>query len=132
MQAMGTKPVSEYITADGLFAIDIALWARGATRIAVEVDGPSHFAVNDLRHVTGQTRVRHHALSRLGWVVVSVPLATWLQMPDRAAKESWLRRQLFHATRAGGAAASAQRRTGSTRRAARAVSAGAPLHAVYV
>ena len=124
---MGTKPVNEYVTADGLFAIDIALWARGETRIAVEVDGPSHFAVNDLRHVTGQTQARHQALTRLGWVVISVPLAIWMQMPDRAAKEDWLRRQLLQATRSGAAAASAGRRSAPPppQRAQRAAPTGA-------
>lgn len=115
MQAMGTKPVSEYITADGLFAIDIALWARGATRIAVEVDGPSHFAVNDLEHVTGQTLARRHALERLGWVVVSVPLPLWVQLRGHAEKEEWLREQLLLATRSGTAAVSAAQRAGHGR-----------------
>lgn len=121
MQALGTKPVSEYVTADGLFAIDIALWARGSTRIAVEVDGPSHFAVNDMRHVTGQTVARRNALARLGWMVISVPLAVWLQLPARAAKEDWLRRQLLQATRSGAAATSA----GNLESAQRRVSTGA-------
>ena len=104
---MGTKPVNEYVTADGLFAIDIALWARGATRIAVEVDGPSHFAVNDMHHITGKTKARRKALSRLGWVVLSVPVAVWLQLKDRTSKERWLRDQLLQATRSGAASLSA-------------------------
>ena len=42
-----------------------------AKRVAVEVDGPFHFASN-CNHLTGSTALKHRLLKALGWEVVSV------------------------------------------------------------
>jgi hypothetical protein len=60
--------------------------------------------------VEGQTMARRRVLQRLGWIVVSVPMAVWFKLPDRSAKEGWLWQQLLRATRAGAIAASDLRR----------------------
>jgi hypothetical protein len=45
LQDMGAAPQSEHLTEDGLFSIDVALLARdGLCKVAVEVDGPTHFS----------------------------------------------------------------------------------------
>ena len=42
-----------------------------ARKIAVEMDGPIHFAVN-CRHLTGNTLLKRRQLTALGWEVISV------------------------------------------------------------
>ena len=42
-----------------------------ARRIAVEMDGPMHFAVNS-RHLTGSTVLKRRQLTAMGWEVISV------------------------------------------------------------
>ncbi len=45
-----------------------------ARRIAIEADGPRHFAVN-CRHPLGHTVLKHRQLKALGWEVISVSVA---------------------------------------------------------
>ena len=70
---LGIAHELEYITADGLFSIDLAIVDR---RIAVEFDGPSHFTVNSLEPL-GRTHLRHRLISAIGWLVVSIPFFEW-------------------------------------------------------
>lgn len=99
LQDMGTKPVQEYLTPDGIYSIDIALFVRGGTRVAIEVDGPSHFATNDQEHVLGDTVARRRVLVACGWVVISVPFYVWQRMPSTTARAAWLQRMLVGAVR---------------------------------
>ena len=69
LRRLGISHELEYITADGLFSIDLAIVDR---RIAVEFDGPSHFHTDTLEP-RGHTRLRNRLLSAMGWHVVSVP-----------------------------------------------------------
>jgi very-short-patch-repair endonuclease len=81
LRRLGISHELEYTTADGLFSIDLAVVDR---RIAIEVDGPSHFTVNTLEPL-GHTRLRDRLLSAMGWQVVSVPFFEWdkLQRPEQ-------------------------------------------------
>ena len=81
LRRLGISHELEYTTADGLFSIDLAIVDR---RIAIEVDGPSHFTVNTLEPL-GHTRLRDRLLSAMGWQVVSVPFFEWdkLQRPEQ-------------------------------------------------
>ncbi len=45
-------------------------------KIAIEVDGPFHFAVNT-NSPLGQTMIRRRLLRACGWIVISVPCHTW-------------------------------------------------------
>lgn len=45
-------------------------------KIAIEVDGPFHFAVNT-NSPLGQTMIRRRLLRACGWTVISVPCHTW-------------------------------------------------------
>lgn len=57
------------------WSVDVAAHhARSGARIALEVDGPWHFARNQPTLALGHTRVRDACLERLGWRVVSLNL----------------------------------------------------------
>jgi hypothetical protein len=63
---LGIAHELEYVTADGLFSIDLAIVDR---RIALEFDGPFHFTTNTLEPF-GHTRLPATALQRrrsAGW-----------------------------------------------------------------
>lgn len=80
LTACGIKHVNEYLAEWGLFSVDIAIIEElpGGERkkIAVEVDGPQHFAVNTNQPL-GHTVLRRRLLKALGWDVVSVPHFEW-------------------------------------------------------
>jgi hypothetical protein len=62
LRRLGIPHELEWITADGLSAIDLAIVDR---RIALEFDGPSHFTRNSLEPL-GHTRLR----DRLLWAII--------------------------------------------------------------
>jgi hypothetical protein len=68
---------SEHLTDDGLFRIDIALQLPGVQKLAVEVDGPTHFLSSAPTVPNGATRLRKRLLEARGWRVVSVPVTEW-------------------------------------------------------
>jgi hypothetical protein len=70
---------SEHLTDDGLFSIDIALQLPGTKKLAVEVDGPSHYLSNAPTVPNGATRLRTRLLEARGWRVVSVPVTEWVR-----------------------------------------------------
>ena len=59
--------------------------------IAIEVDGPSHFARNDSALALGQTRLKHRQLRHLGMAVVSVSVAEWEYLESAEEKVEYLR-----------------------------------------
>ena len=73
--------------------------------IAVEVDGPSHFARNDAAQALGQTRLKHRQLRHLGYSVLSVPVADWEYLETSEEKVDYLRLGMEHAARIAGDAA---------------------------
>ena len=81
LHRLGIRHELEYVTADGLFSIDLAIADR---RIALEFDGPSHFTRNTLEPL-GHTRLRDRLLSAMGWHVVSIPFFEWdrLHRPEQ-------------------------------------------------
>lgn len=84
---MGVPHEIEYITEDGLFSLDIALKGK---KLAIEVDGPSHFARNiQNRRMsgkrpdgTGTYNIRYHYLDTNGWTTVFIPWYDWKQVCD--------------------------------------------------
>lgn len=62
-----------------------------ALPVAVEVDGPSHFARNDPSVALGQTRLKHRQLRALGFAVLSVPVADWEYLETSEEKVEYLR-----------------------------------------
>ena len=59
------------------YSLDLAL---PSSRVAVEVDGPSHFLLPDGRGVrkpNGPTLLKRRLLTAAGWRVISVPFYEW-------------------------------------------------------
>ena len=71
--------------------IDVAIEGSGA-RVAVEVDGPSHF-LQDGRQ-DGSTLLRNRMLAAHGWRVVVVDYRVWNALQTEAQREEFLRRLL--------------------------------------
>lgn len=90
---MGEKHEEEATCAG--YRVDLLIPAHpGSARardVAVEVDGPSHFARNDLSVALGQTRLKHRQLRALGFDVLSVPIADWEYLETSEEKVEYLR-----------------------------------------
>ena len=59
------------------YSLDLAL---PSSRVAVEVDGPSHFLLPDgrgVRRPNGPTLLKRRLLAAAGWRVISVPFYEW-------------------------------------------------------
>ena len=76
---------------------DDAHRAAASGGVAVEVDGPSHFARNDASVALGQTRLKHRQLRGLGFAVLSVAVADWEFMESSEEKVEYLREGMAHA-----------------------------------
>ena len=87
--ALGVVHESEY--AIDCLVVDIALPAE---RVAVEVQGPTHYFVNDKRREVGHTRFKHRLLRGLGWRVVSVPYLEWNGLRSKLAHAQYLKQLL--------------------------------------
>jgi len=79
----------EQVTDDseGLFSIDIFFQEPGGSgrKMAVEVDGPTHFMTNMPGRATGDTLLRDRLLASLGYEVVVVPGVEWAAARPRTA-----------------------------------------------
>lgn len=87
--------------------LDAELKEVAASGVAVEVDGPMHFARNDTARALGQTRLKHRQLRHLGYAVLSVPVAEWEYMESADEKVEFLREEMDRAVRLAADAASA-------------------------
>jgi hypothetical protein len=83
------QPESEGVTADGLFSVDIAATTATGVKVAIEVDGPSHF-IQPLRTVGGPTLCRNRTLAARGYVVVSIPYWEWETLRGVEPKQQYL------------------------------------------
>jgi hypothetical protein len=90
LRRLGVSHELECITADGLFSIDLAVVDR---RIAIEFDGPSHFARNT-KEPLGHTRLRDRLLSAMGWQVVSIPFFDWDRLQQPAKMDAYVKQRL--------------------------------------
>ena len=77
----------EFLTADGFFSIDIALTRADGTKVAIEVDGPTHFMSNNHTRINGSTALRNRLLEARGWRVVSVSVEAWSRVPQGGEKQ---------------------------------------------
>ena len=82
----------------GGYSVDMILRGLGGERrVAVEVDGPSHFVAVAGKmgeggwRVNGSTRLKRRLLAGLGWEVLSVPFFEWNVLRSKAAKEAYAR-----------------------------------------
>ena len=74
------EAVSEQLTEDGLFSMDIGLQLPGGLKLALEVDGPQHFMANCRDEASGETRLRRLLVEARGWKVVSLPVQQWREV----------------------------------------------------
>ena len=101
LATLGIPHQLEGRTADGLLSIDIAIHCDALldagtgqpVDVAIEVDGPSHFAVNS-NHALGRTRARNALLRCRGWRVVQVPFFEWNTVKHGQPQLAYLRRRL--------------------------------------
>ena len=90
LRRLGISHELEYITADGLFSIDLAIVDQ---RIALEFDGPSHFTTNTLEPL-GHTRLRDRLLSAMGWCVVSIPFFEWDRLHQTEQRDAYVKHRV--------------------------------------
>jgi hypothetical protein len=90
LRRLGIPHELEYITADGLFSIDVAIVDR---RIALEFDGPSHF-IADTREPLGHTRLRNRLLSAMGWQVESIHFFEWERLQETDQRDAHVQRRV--------------------------------------
>ncbi|CAG9465764.1 unnamed protein product [Pedinophyceae sp. YPF-701] len=88
LQDLGVACELEY--ADAEYTMDIAIPAK---RVAIEVDGPSHFCTNT-RTPTGPTLMKRRLLRALGWSLVPVTIYEWQRLRSDKAKRRWLQDRL--------------------------------------
>ena len=75
----------EYRCETSGYSIDVLVTLKDGERIAVEVDGPSHF-IGHSQQPTGATLLKHHQLRHLGWRLETVPYWEW----GRSQELHWL------------------------------------------
>eukprot|EP00890_Picochlorum_soloecismus_P006449 jgi/Picsp_1/6805/NSC_04144-R1_protein len=78
--------ILEYWDPELQYPVDMAL---PQYRIAVEADGPSHFAHNS-RHTLGATSLKQRLLEALGWTVITVPFYEWNNHHSEESKYLYL------------------------------------------
>ena len=74
------------------YSLDLAL---PSSRIAVEVDGPSHFLLPDgrgVRRPNGPTLLKRRLLAAAGWRVISVPFYEWDGFATAKERQTYLER----------------------------------------
>ena len=89
----------EQLTEDGLFSMDIALQLPSGARVAVEVDGPTHYVTSSSGAVqlNGATQLRNRLLEARGWKVLSVPAKVWDRVNEggKAAQLAYLQKLII-------------------------------------
>ena len=75
------------------YSLDLALHSK---RVAVEVDGPSHFllAEHGRQVPNGPTLLKRRQLEAVGWRVLSVPYYEWDAQVGREQQRAYLERAL--------------------------------------
>ena len=77
------------------YSLDLACCA---SRLAIEVDGPSHYQFRiggSDRVPNGTTLLKRRLLAAAGWRVVSVPFYEWDALEGRTERGAYLQRQLY-------------------------------------
>lgn len=99
-------PVMEQLTDDGDASIDIGAVTASGARLAIEVDGPSHFLQPGNR-LDGPTQARNRMLGALGYTVVSLPHFEWEPLQTKKQKQQYLLGKIRAAEQAAAAAGAA-------------------------
>ena len=72
---------------------DPAHCAHVARRVAVEADGPEHFAAN-CNHPLGRTVLKHRQLKAMGWDVISIPYYEWAGLKTGDCHTQYLKEKI--------------------------------------
>merc|ERR1712003_299870 len=91
LQSMGVAHTVEHPLLDGLVSVDIYI---EASNTIVEVDGPSHYATDDLSRPLGHTVFRNRLHQVSGFNVVVVPYWKWRKLTDQSSRAAYLARKL--------------------------------------
>jgi len=84
----------EYLEPRTGYSLDLAL---PSTRVAIEVDGPSHFLLPDgrgARKPNGPTLLKRRLLAAAGWRVISVPFYEWNGFATAKERQTYLQGML--------------------------------------
>ena len=92
LNEMGVPHQIEFVTNDGLFSLDIVLKGR---QVAIEVDGPSHFARNKPQRRLGSDYLRRRYLESRGWTVVNVLWYEWAEQSKLNRRTGYLANLLY-------------------------------------
>ena len=90
LERLGYPIEMEHVTGDGTISIDVAIVP---TRIAVEVNGPSHYARHSHTPL-GHTKLREQLLAAMGWSAISIPFFEWECLRDTEQQAAYLQRRI--------------------------------------
>ena len=76
IRSRGVQVKEEHRCKASGYTIDALMTLEDGKRVAVEVDGPSHF-VGRSRQPTGATQLKHRQLRHFGWRLESVHYLEW-------------------------------------------------------
>lgn len=99
-ESMGMPVVEEYVDPRSGYSLDLVVYpseedrTMGLHGVAVEVDGPSHYAVGT-RTRLGRTVMKHRHLAQLGFDFRVLPYWEWDDLSKKADKEVYLRKLIF-------------------------------------
>ena len=101
VRRLGLEYEEEAIDEESGYSIDILVSHSGehgdhvgAGKIALEVDGPSHYLLPGRRTANGNTVLKTRVLSMPGYKSVSVPFWDWDGLEGQVAKDAYLRKVL--------------------------------------
>jgi len=101
LESLGLEPREEVRTPQG-YSIDAVVSVDGdRVKVAVEVDGPSHF-VGSSRVPSGSTALKRRQLRAAGVRLLAVPYWEWDALRNEAERREYLRRGLDEAGSSGG------------------------------
>jgi hypothetical protein len=100
VEASPFERVNAELEGSKFLAIDIAIRREGRQKLAVEVQGPSHYnssggESNDsgaMNKKNGPTEMKGRLLQRLGWKVVDVPWLDWIKVCKEGRQVEYLER----------------------------------------
>jgi hypothetical protein len=109
LKALKANLTVEAIDPQSRYSMDCLIHSWGAfkdLRVAVEVDGPSHFVSlgpgsGKKQAPNGATIMKRRHLALLGYTVVSVPYWEWDALTKEAEKRAYLQRKLLEAVEVG-------------------------------
>mmetsp|Transcript_13062 Transcript_13062/g.16752 ORF Transcript_13062/g.16752 Transcript_13062/m.16752 type:complete len:270 (+) Transcript_13062:86-895(+) len=88
LRGLGYACENEFLTSLG-YSIDIRLGREHESKVAVEVDGPSHFSTNT-QEFLGPAIMKHRHLRQDGWKVISVPSHEWQELSGALNRRKYL------------------------------------------